>query len=138
MCSLLLHFVVVLSVSFLEGQEKWRRGTIFFARIVTADEWEAERELRTISSQQNYRLLKSPSESPDSPYREMNRIPATPKTSTKQGVSFGLSRASGNKGNASEGSATQAVAGSGTKVCDNFKAFIPVFLCNAKIYFGEM
>lgn len=130
--------MVVLSVYFLEGQKKWRRGTIFFAGIVTANEWEAERELRTVSSQQNYRLLKSPSESPGSPYREMNRIPTTPKTSRKQGVFSGLSRASGNKGNASEGSVTQAVAGNRTKVCDNFKAFVPVFLCNAKIYFGEM
>ena len=138
MCSLLLHFVVVLSVSFLEGQEKWRRGTIFFVGIVTADEWEAKNGLRTISRQHNSRLPKSPSESPASLYGEMGRIPAIPKASTKQGVSYGLSPASGNRSNAPEGSVTQAVAGSGTKVCDNFKAFIPVFLCNAKIYFGEM
>lgn len=137
--SILFHFLVFLATSFFEERVKWSKGKYLFAHIVTPDELEARGGLRMSSNPKDHGFLNTFSEvtSGSSP-GAADQILASQKSFVERERVFTALQAPNNMINSPRGAATKPVMGDGTTICDNFKASIPVFLCNAKIYFGQM
>jgi hypothetical protein len=133
--SLLLHLAVLLPFYFFDGRVRWEGGSIFSAEIVTPD------EVKTPGKGSDVKTSRNPgafSQETGVPHQRGNSGPASiPAAATKQVSSSTLSRAEGSEDNSLRGPFTRPATGSAARICDDFKASIPVFLCNARIYFGR-
>lgn len=136
-CSLLFHLLLFLSASFFRGPESWRKGSNFSVLIGAPDEpivqqWSEPRILMNDDGISGTRLVVSQGLPPEG----FQKAALIPGASRRREASF--SPLSGGRSVPSGALPGPADSGTGTKICDNFQASIPVFLCNAKTFFGEM